>query len=156
MPKYRLDKNVFEASQDRINFVFDNFERVYLSYSGGKDSTVMLHITLDEAKKRNKKIGVLLVDLEGQYKLTIEHLKETIETYKDNIEMFWVCLPIHLRNAVSVYEPFWICWDKERREDWIREVPEIGITDENKFPFFRKGMEFEEFVPEFVIILYKQ
>ena len=149
MPKFRLDKNVLEASKERIQFTFDNFERIYVSFSAGKDSTVMLHLVIDEAKKRNQKVGVLIVDLEGQYQFTIEHILETIKEYSDYIDLHWVCLPIHLRNAVSVYEPFWKCWDSERKEDWIRELPENSISDSNFFPFFRDGMEFEEFVPEF-------
>lgn len=149
MPKIPLNKNVFEASIERTQFVFDNFERVYLSFSAGKDSTVMLHITMLEAKKRNQKIGLLIVDLEGQYKLTIDHMKECIKMYSEWIDLYWVCLPIHLRNAVSVFEPFWLCWDSERKKDWIREAPKEAITDINYFPFFRVGMEFEEFVPEF-------
>jgi len=149
MAKYELDINVLEAAQKRIEFVFDNFKKIYLSFSAGKDSTVMLHLAMDEAKKRNQKIGLLIVDLEGQYKLTINHIKESIEEYKEFIDLYWVCLPIHLRNAVSVYEPFWKCWDKEKQDDWIRELPEQGISDEDFFPFFSNGMEFEEFVPEF-------
>ena len=149
MPKYRLDKNVYECSVDRINFTLDNFSKVYLSFSAGKDSTVMLHLVMDEVKKRNMKIGLLIVDLEGQYKLTIDHIYKCINLYKEYIDLYWVCLPIHLRNAVSVYEPFWKCWDKEKKEDWIREVPKEGINDLSYFDFFRDGMEFEEFVPEF-------
>ena len=149
MPKYFLEQNVLQASIDRIKWTFDNFEKVYLSFSAGKDSTVMLHLTMDEAKKRNVKIGLLIVDLEGQYKLTIDHIKACIEEYKDYIDLYWVCLPIHLRNAVSVYEPFWKCWDNDRKDDWIRELPDQGINDMNYFPFFQDGMEFEEFVPEF-------
>lgn len=149
MPKIRLDKNVFEASVERINFVFDNFEKIYLSFSGGKDSTVMLHMVMDEAIKRNRKIAVMVVDLEGQYKLTIEHMTKCVEMYRNYIDLYWVCLPIHLRNAVSVFEPFWLCWDEEKKQDWIRQQPKFAITDINYFPFFRVGMEFEEFVPEF-------
>lgn len=149
MPKFRLDKNVLEASIERVQYTFDNFEKVYLSFSAGKDSTVMLHLAMDEAKKRNIKIGVLLVDLEGQYKLTIEHIEECIEEYKDYIDLYWVCLPLHLRNAVSVYDPFWKCWDTEKKEDWIRPLPKQGISDLKYFDFFSDGMEFEEFVPEF-------
>ncbi len=63
--------------------------------------------------------------------------------------MYWVCLPIHLRNAVSVFEPFWLCWDPDAEEAWIRRPPEIAIADEDYFPFFQRGMEFEEFVPLF-------
>lgn len=149
MPKFYLDKNVLEATKERIEYTFDNFKKVYVSFSAGKDSTVMLHLVADEARKRGVKFGCLIVDLEGQYKLTIEHIEKTVKEYEDVIDLYWVCLPIHLRNAVSVYEPFWICWDKDKREDWIRELPEQGISDESYFDFFSKGMEFEEFVPEF-------
>lgn len=149
MPKIILNQNVFEAAKERVNFVFDNFDKIYLSFSGGKDSTIMLHIVMDEAIKRNRKIAVMIVDLEGQYKLTIEHMNECIEMYKNNIDLFWVCLPIHLRNAVSVFEPFWLCWDLDKKEDWIRQQPSCAINDINYFPFFKIGMEFEEFVPAF-------
>lgn len=149
MPKTYLNQNVFEASTERINYTFDNFEKIYLSFSAGKDSTVMLHLVMDEAIKRNRKIGVMIVDLEGQYKLTIDHMKECIDLYKDYIDLYWVCLPIHLRNAVSVFKPFWKCWDSEVKNDWIRPMPKEAISDISYFPFFRDGMEFEEFVPEF-------
>lgn len=149
MPKIYLEKTVYEASLERINYMFDNYERIYVSFSAGKDSTVMLHMILDEAIKRNRIVGVLIVDLEGQYKLTINHMRACVEMYAKNIELFWICLPIHLRNAVSVYEPFWLCWDPERPNDWVRPIPKEAIWDQSYLPFFRKGMEFEEFVPEF-------
>ena len=104
MPKFRLDINVLQAAIDRIRFTFDEFEKVYVSFSAGKDSTVMLHLVIDEAKRRGIKVGVLLVDLEGQYKLTIEHAESLFKKYKEHIDLYWVCLPIHLRNAVSVYD----------------------------------------------------
>lgn len=149
MPKYLLETNVYQEAISRINYTLDNFEKVYLSFSAGKDSTVMMHLTMQECIKRNQKIGLLIVDLEGQYKFTEEHIYAMIQEYKDYIDLHWVCLPIHLRNAVSVYEPFWKCWDSEQKENWIRQVPSIAISDNNFFPFFRDGMEFEEFVPEF-------
>ncbi len=149
MPKNPIGITVLAAAQERIEWTFDNFERVYCSFSAGKDSTVMLHLMAQEAKRRKRTLGVLLVDLEGQYKLTIEHGLDCVEIYKDTIELFWVCLPLHLRNAVSVYEPFWKCWDPNNKEAWIRQPPECAITDLSYFPFFKEGMEFEEFVPEF-------
>jgi len=146
MPKRYHDKNVYEACKDRISYVFDNFEKIYVSYSGGKDSTVMLYMVLEEAIRRNRKIGVFIVDLEGQYKLTIKHMEETIDKYIDYIDIYWFCLPISLRNAVSVYEPKWCAWDKKEMSDWIREVPKYGITDEKLIPGFEPGMEFEDFI----------
>ena len=149
MPKKRMKINVYEAALKRITYTFDNFENIYVSFSGGKDSTVMLHMVADEARKRNRKIGVMLVDLEGQYKLTIESAKEIFDMYKDICIPFWICLPIHLRNAVSVYDPFWKCWDEKQKDKWVREMPEWAISDKNVFPFFSDGMEFEEFAPLF-------
>lgn len=149
MAKKPLGIDVLTAAKQRISKVFDDFPRIYLSFSGGKDSAVMMHLVMDEAIKRNRKIGVLFVDLEAQYKLTIEHVAEMFEMYKDNIEPYWCALPLHMRNAVSQYEPQWVCWEPGREKDWVRKAPEIAITDESYFPFFRRAMEFEEFVPAF-------
>lgn len=149
MLKNSIGKNVLEAAQERVSWTFDNFESVYLSFSAGKDSTVMLHLVADEARKRGRKFGLLLIDLEGQYKLTIDHAHRCIELYADLIDLHWVCLPLHLRNAVSVYEPFWKCWDTEAKDAWIRPMPECGVSDPAAYPFFFDGMEFEEFVTLF-------
>jgi len=139
--------DVLLASQRRISWVFDNFPRIYVSFSGGKDSTVMLHLVMAEAVKRGRKIGVLFVDLEGQYKLTIDHVSECYRLYASHIDPHWVCLPIILRNAVSQFEPRWCCWEPGRETDWIRPKPKEARPTE--YPFFRERMEFEEFVPAF-------
>lgn len=149
MPKNYLDMDVLTAAKQRIAKVFDDFPRVYVSFSGGKDSSVMLHLVMEEAIKRERKVGVLLVDLEGMYKITIEHIQAMYDLYADHIEPYWVCLPIRLRNAVSVFEPRWMCWEPRKEDVWIRQPPPMAITDEKFFPFFRRGMEFEEFVPLF-------
>jgi predicted phosphoadenosine phosphosulfate sulfurtransferase len=64
---------------------------------------------------------------------------------------YWVCLPIHLRNAVSQLQPHWLCWDPDKKDAWVRDLPthKSVISDESFFPFFKRGMEFEEFVPAF-------
>lgn len=147
--KRPLPYNVLEAARQRIAYTFDNFERIYLSFSAGKDSGVMLHLVMDEAIKRNRKIGVLLVDLEAQYKLTMDFAQAMFDKYRDHIEPYWCSLPISLRNAVSVYEPKWLSWDPANREAWVRPPPEIAITDPRFFDWFHEGMEFEEFVPLF-------
>ncbi len=149
MAKRPLGIDVLTAAQQRIAWVFDEFGRVYVSFSGGKDSTVLTHLACAEARKRGRKIGLLFIDLEGQYRLTIEHLESMYAEYADCIEPYWVALPIHLRNAVSSFQPHWLSWDPTERERWVRTPPELAITDESFFPFFRRGMEFEEFTPAF-------
>lgn len=140
--------NVYDAAMERIRYVFDNIERPYISFSGGKDSTVMMHLVMDEAKRRNQKIGVLVIDLEAQYKVTMTHVADMLDTYAEWAEVYWVCLPMLLRNAVSQFQPRWCCWDPEAREAWVRELPEHEgvISDPSYFPFFVPKMEFEEFM----------
>jgi len=149
LAKNGIGKNVLDAARERIAFVFDRFTRVYVSFSGGKDSTVLLNLTLDEARSRSRKIGVLFVDLEAQYRSTIDFILNTLNDNADVIEPFWCSLPLNLRNAVSQFEPQWCCWDPRRKDDWVRTPPDGAITDEDYFPFFRRQMEFEEFVPAF-------
>jgi len=147
--KKPIGVDVFTAARDRIRYTFDHFEAVYVSFSAGKDSSVMFHLVMEEAIKRNRKVGVLLIDLEAQYLLTIEHAKEMFALYRDHIELYWVCLPIKLRNSVSNYEPVWCAWDPARKDDWVRQPPKEAITDPAKFDFFEPWMEFEEFIELF-------
>lgn len=149
MPKTYLDTDVLTAARERVRWTFDNFERVYVSFSAGKDSTVMLHLVEQEARRRGRRFGLLLVDLEGQYHETIKHAEERFTDLEDIADQYWVALPIILRNAVSVYEPRWICWDPDQRDVWIREQPDRAIVDPAYFDWFVPGMEFEEFVPAF-------
>lgn len=149
MPKDYSDIDVLTAARERVAWTFDHFPRVYVSFSAGKDSTVMLHLVEDEARKRGRRFGLLLVDLEGQYEETIKHAEERFADLEDITDQYWVCLPISLRNAVSVYEPKWECWEPGKEETWIRPLPSRAVNDPDTFPFFSQGMEFEEFVPEF-------
>jgi len=145
--KYQ-EKTVITAAQERIAYAFDNFSKVYVSFSAGKDSSVMLHMVMDEAIKRGRKVGVLLIDLEAQYELTIAHAEEMFKEYERHIELYWVCLPIKLRNSVSNYEPVWCCWEPEKKADWVRPMPTHSgvISDPSYFDFFQPWMEFEEFM----------
>lgn len=151
--KAPIGVDVLQAARDRIRYTFDHFEAIYVSFSAGKDSSVMLHLVLDEAKRRKRKVGVLLIDLEAQYELTIKHAEQMFDIYAEHIDLHWVCLPIKLRNSVSNYEPVWCAWDPERQEDWVRPMPQrLGvISDPAFFDFFEPRMEFEEFIELFAV-----
>ena len=143
--KRYIDKSVLVAARERIKIVFDNFEKYYISFSGGKDSTVMTHLVMDEAIKRGKKVGLLIIDLEAQYKHTIDHIREIVEEYKDNIELHWFCGELLLRNAVSDFQPKWVCWDEESKDIWVRDKPKEA-SDLGQYDFYVPKMEFEEFM----------
>lgn len=141
--KRYIEDSVLEATKKRISFIFDNFEKTYISFSGGKDSTVMLHLVMQEAIKRKKIVGVLIIDLEAQYKHTIDHITEVIDKYKDNIDLHWFCGELLLRNAVSDYQPKWVCWDEDNKDLWVREKPKQE-SDLSQYDFYIPKMEFEE------------
>ena len=141
-------QNVYEAACERIDFCLNDFDKVCLSFSGGKDSSVMLHLTGDRARIAGKKFSVLFIDWEAQYKLTIQHVMDLKNEYADVIENFyWVCLPMMTVNAVSQIEPEWVAWQPGK--EWVRQPPECAITDESFFPFYKHAMTFEEFIEDF-------
>jgi len=149
MKKY-LDINVHEAAKNRFRIIFSEFDRVCVSFSNGKDSGVLLNLAIEVAKEMGKlPVHALYIDFEAQYKHAIEYTHEMFN--RNEVKAYWVCLPMHLRNAVSQFQPHWLCWDKSKKEAWVRDLPihKSVISDVNYFPFFRVGMEFEEFVSEF-------
>lgn len=150
MAKIYTTQNVFEAARERLRYIYRHFANVYVSFSGGKDSGVLLNMAIDAARELGRlPVQTLIIDLEGQYRHTADYLMRMAG--RPEVKAWWVCLPIHLRNAVSQFQPHWLCWDPDRRDEWVRDYPDHPgvITDPAFFPFFRKGMEFEEFVPEF-------
>ena len=123
---------------------------MYVSFSGGKDSSVLLQLVLKVAKEKDKlPVTVLHIDFEAWYSATVKHLTEMM--IQPEVNAYWVCLPMNLRNSVSVFDSQWQCWDPTKKEKWVREMPNYPcvISDEKYFPFWRYGMEFEEFIIHF-------
>lgn len=141
--------DVYSAARSRIAWVFDTFERVCVSFSGGKDSTVLLHMAAEEARRRRRKIGLLFIDWEAQFQLTIQHVERCYAEYADCTDPHWIALPLTTVNACSQIEPEWVCWDSRCEDKWVRTPPAIAITDPDRLPFYRNHMTFEEFAPAF-------
>ena len=51
MKKEYINMNVFDALQKRFAFLFQEFKNIYISFSGGKDSGVLLNLLLDYRNK---------------------------------------------------------------------------------------------------------
>lgn len=136
MSKKYLEKDVLEAALERLEIIFKNFENVYFTVSGGKDSSVMIQLANIVAKKMDKKYDILFIDLEAQYRRTIEHIEE-LKKLSQIRDFYHIALPIALRNAVSVLQPKWICWEEESKELWVRDMPKDSINMSNcPFDFF--------------------
>lgn len=144
-------KNVYDAANERIDYVFKNFERVYLSFSGGKDSGVMLNLVLDYMKKNNitKKIGVQIMDNEANYEFSLDFMHRIIKANLDYLDVYWCCLPITLPCTVSSYEVDWQCWGNRDKHRWIRPMlTEDYIVNFENHPFgdlFEEDMQYDHF-----------
>ena len=150
--KIYCDENVLEASKNRVKYIFDEFENIYVSFSGGKDSGVCMHLMCEEARKRNRKIGVLFIDIEAHYQMTIDYSIQMIEKYKDVITPYWICLPMLTDNSLSYNEMTWSWWETEKKDIWVREMPTMDYVinvDNNPIDYYKYNMPFEDFVAKF-------
>lgn len=147
-------QDVYEALQQRLQFIFEEFDNIYLSFSGGKDSGLLLNLTLDFQKKfyPEKKIGIFHQDFEAQYTVTTEYIERTFERLKGEAELYWVCLPMATRTAMSSYEMFWYPWDDTKKEAWVREMPKYDYVinlDNNPITTYRYRMHQEDLAKQF-------
>jgi predicted phosphoadenosine phosphosulfate sulfurtransferase len=151
MSKIYSEKNVFDAALERLVYIFNTFDKVYFSVSGGKDSSVMVQLANIIAKQLCKKFDVLYMDFEAQYQLTIKHIEELKEL--SQIDIFYhCCLEWEEDNGVSYFYPSWITWDHNKKDIWVREMPEQVINRNNcPFDFYFDGMEDYDFVKQFSI-----
>ena len=126
--RYYLDKTVLEAAKERIAFIFDEFETVVVGYSGGKDSTVIFHLAMEEATKRGRlPLKVLFIDQEAEWQATIDLVRSIMS--RPDVEPFWLQVPIKLFNATSAEEDWLMCWNPADRDRWMRPQEPIAITE---------------------------
>ena len=154
LTKHRIDKTVWEASLERIHLLYDRFDTVMVSFSGGKDSTVALNLTLEVASdcprgsakgNRNRlPLDVCFVDEEAITPETVEYVERVLK--RSDVRLKWVCLPVKHRNACSRSQPYWYPWLEDDREKWVRPMPSWAITI-NDVPGFKMGMTQADITP---------
>lgn len=120
MQVYLSGKTVLDAARERIVFVFDNFETIHVSISGGKDSTVLAHLALTEAHRRGRKVGLFFLDEEAVYQSTVDQVEYLMGLYPQNTNRLWLQIPFYLTNATSLKESQLMCWEPGKHKKWIR------------------------------------
>lgn len=92
MKREYLDRSVYDAVQDRFDYLFQEFENIYVSFSGGKDSGLLLNLLMDykRAHYPHRVIGLFHQDFEAQYTVTTEYVTRTFERLLPEVAPYWV------------------------------------------------------------------
>ena len=123
-------KNVYELAQERLHIIFKEFDNICVSFSGGKDSGVLLNLCIDYIRRNNlkRKLCVYHMDYEIQYSMTIDYVDRILEANKDILDVYRVCVPFKVTTCTSMYQNYWRPWDPEQRDIWVRKMPEGSMT----------------------------
>jgi predicted phosphoadenosine phosphosulfate sulfurtransferase len=162
--KIYLEENVYIATMKRIELLFNEFDNIVVSFSGGKDSGVMLNLMFKYMRENNiaKKIIVYYLDYEGSYDYTEDFIKRMVEQNHDLIELYWVCLTYKTKCGCSMFRNYWLPWNDEEKEIWVRDFPvlknelQIINKDNHEFDFYFHGIEDTDFDKQFIKWIHKQ
>lgn len=119
-------QNVLDASLDRIRWLYDEFDDVIVSMSGGKDSTVIFHLAQMVAEEKGRlPVPVMWLDQECEFAGTVDYMRTIM--YREDVLPRWFQIPFRLFNATSKDDSWLNVWGPG--EEWVRDKDPIAVTE---------------------------
>lgn len=117
--------NVLDAARRRTSFIFDRFDRVVVSVSGGKDSHVAWHLAVAEAERRGRKVEAFFLDQEAEYQGSIDVVDAIMR--HPAVDPRWYQVHLRMTNATSHRAVFLDAWSPEAA--WMRDRSPIAFHE---------------------------
>lgn len=150
--RVKSNMDVVTAARIRIKNAFSNGVKVYLSFSGGKDSLVLADITLKLIKAGEidpKLLTVIFIDEEAIY----TSVEETVLEWRKKFllagaQFQWWCVEVKHFSAYNqlTADESYTCWDHTKKDVWVRQPPPFAIRNH---PQLKPGIDnYQSFLPK--------
>lgn len=134
-------KTVYQHTWERLHFLLEEFDTVYISFSGGKDSGVLLNMYLEAISicKPTVRPIIFYMDYEICYRQTDEYVSRVLEELRGYADIYHICVPFKVSTCTSMFQTYWRPWDEEKKDQWVREMPK-GCYTRDDFDFYSEDM----------------
>jgi predicted phosphoadenosine phosphosulfate sulfurtransferase len=123
-----LRESVLEAAHRRISWLFDEFEQIVVNVSGGKDSTVVFHLALVEARRRGRlPLTVYWLDQEAEWASAVAMVRHWMQ--HPDVSPLWLQVPFRIFNATSTTAHWLHAWDPAAEDRWVHPREPLALTD---------------------------
>lgn len=151
MAEYCTNRSVFEASLDRIRYLYDTFDEVVVMMSGGKDSTVVYQLALIVAREKGKlPLKVCWLDQECEWQATVDYMESVMRN--PDVKPYWYQIPLDFTNSMHHEKNFMHIWNENEKDKWCHPQSDISIkinpTGKNRFHDVIDGLHKYCFDPE--------
>ena len=130
-----IDTNVYEEAKKRIHHIYDLHDNVVCSFSGGKDSGVLINIAWEVAQERGlDKVDVIFRDEE----LVPQAVLDNVFYYRQQpwSNFIWYAVPLRSNKYILGETSTIVFWDSSGDRQWLRPKPEWAETLEDTEDIF--------------------
>ena len=151
MVERKLGMDVVAAARLRIRSIFSNGLPVYMSFSGGKDSLTLAHLTLELGRQGAidlRQLIVMFIDEEAIFPCVERVVMQWRDIFLMSGARFdWYCLEVRHYSCLNMLEndESFFCWDSTKEDVWIRRPPPFAIRSH---PLLKPRRDaYQEFLP---------